>query len=396
MKLLVVSFHYPPDLGAGAFRVKSLVDALRSIGGERLAIDVLTAQPHRYPGFRPATEPVERQGTVSIFRFPVPLSRGRKAALARSYLKFGQKCLHHAKQHGGDAVFASASRLGPVVVGAFLAHQLRAYLHLDFRDCFAENLRDMHPGIGWMPVNWVISRVESWTIRKAHSISLVSSSFRDHMPEILSRIPTAVYPNGIDSEFVAENDDAYPQIDVNGKLEIVYAGNIGRAQGLELIIPELAAHLKERAIFSIYGDGSAKPALRRRLEQLNIENVRLLGPVARNQLPAIYRRAHALFLHLRPLAALEAAIPSKIFEYAASARPILGGVSGVAAQLLADEVSNSAVFSPCNAGSAIEAFNRLRFCHTQRLEFIARYDRKKIAAEMGQFLLNRLRLSGSL
>ena len=41
-------------------------------------------------------------------------------------------------------------------------------------------------------------------------------------------------------------------------------------------------------------------------------------------------------------------LPSKIFEYAATGKPILAGVSGYAAEFLNDQVEGVEIFSPCD------------------------------------------------
>lgn len=370
--------------------MKALVDALVEIAGDSLEIEVLTAQPHRYSAHRPQAEPVERNGAVSVFRFSVPLSRGRKFALLRAYLAFWRHCRQHLAARQADAVFASSARLIPAVIGARLAAKLGAYLHLDIRDLFARNFREMHRGWLWRPVNRIIDELESRTLARADSISLVSSGFRDYLPVSAMRTRLSVHPNGIDPEFVVESEDLFPGRDAEGKIEVVYAGNIGRAQGLELIVPELASALEERARFTIYGDGAGKSLLQARLEEQGVTNVQLCDAVARERLPLVYRRAHVLFLHLRPLAALEAAVPSKIFEYGASGKPILAGVSGMAAELLTAEVPNSAIFPPGNVQRGLEAFERLCLCHTARSSFVSRYNRGAISREMARELLDRL------
>ena len=43
MRVLILSFYYPPDIGPGALRAKSLVDALMETGDKGLEIDVITA-----------------------------------------------------------------------------------------------------------------------------------------------------------------------------------------------------------------------------------------------------------------------------------------------------------------------------------------------------------------
>ena len=43
MHILVLSFYYPPDIGPGSLRAKSIVDALIEEGPSDLKIDIITS-----------------------------------------------------------------------------------------------------------------------------------------------------------------------------------------------------------------------------------------------------------------------------------------------------------------------------------------------------------------
>ena len=45
MRILVLSYYYPPDIGPGSLRAKSIVDALLEEGPSNLKIDVITTTP---------------------------------------------------------------------------------------------------------------------------------------------------------------------------------------------------------------------------------------------------------------------------------------------------------------------------------------------------------------
>ena len=53
-------------------------------------------------------------------------------------------------------------------------------------------------------------------------------------------------------------------------------------------------------------------------------------------------------------------LPSKLFEYAALGKPIWAGVAGFTASFVTSEITNAAVFHPCNAEDALRAFERLQ------------------------------------
>ena len=52
MKILVLSFYFPPDLSAGSYRMSGLVDELLSTSKD-IEIDVFTTTPNRYKSYKP-------------------------------------------------------------------------------------------------------------------------------------------------------------------------------------------------------------------------------------------------------------------------------------------------------------------------------------------------------
>jgi glycosyltransferase involved in cell wall biosynthesis len=100
-----------------------------------------------------------------------------------------------------------------------------------------------------------------------------------------------------------------------------------------------------------------------------------------------YRTADVLFLHLNDYPAFEKVLPSKIFEYAALGKPILAGVGGYAAKFLAAEVSNAAVFAPCDAVGAVDALSTIEVKDLPRQEFIARFRRETLMGKLAREVL---------
>jgi glycosyltransferase involved in cell wall biosynthesis len=170
-------------------------------------------------------------------------------------------------------------------------------------------------------------------------------------------------------------------------LRVVYAGNIGDGQGLHSILPTLAEQLVGRVRFQVIGDGGRSDELREALAQRQIENVELLKPVPRKALQGFYARADVLFLHLNDLPAFKRVLPSKLFEYAATGKPIWAGVGGYAGGFVSREIANVAVFPPCDVAQAVQCFEQLSMGCVDRSVFAERYAREGIMREMAQDVL---------
>jgi hypothetical protein len=162
---------------------------------------------------------------------------------------------------------------------------------------------------------------------------------------------------------------------------------MGEGQGLHAVIPRLARALGAAVQFRLIGDGGRRAELERALQAESVTNVEIVPPMSRQSLLREYASADVLFLHLHSYAAFEKVLPSKIFEYAALGKPVWAGVGGYAARFLREEVSNSAVFAPCDVEGAVRSFEALSLSATPRPEFIERFERRQIMTSMASDLL---------
>jgi len=60
---------------------------------------------------------------------------------------------------------------------------------------------------------------------------------------------------------------------------------------------------------------------------------------SRTALKSLYARATALLVHVDSLRAFDRVLPSKIFEYAATGKPVIAGIGPVAGQFLRENVA---------------------------------------------------------
>lgn len=390
----MLSFYFRPDLSAGSFRASTLVDSLLEILPAGSSIDVITAAPNRYSTFSQKVEPTEIAGPLRIRRIDLPPHRSDLWGQSRAFLHFARYARRYATEVPYDVVFATSSRLMTAALGAWIARRARARLYLDIRDIFVDTIGDIFPKMGGL-LKLPLSALERWTVLRADRINLVSLGFKDYF---ISRYPNrsfAWFTNGIDEEFFRADWSREKAVEPHRSLLVVYAGNIGEGQGLHAILPQLAQRLGERVHFRVIGDGGRREPLLELLRKGGVRNVEVLPPMPRAALLNAYLNADILFLHLNAHPAFEKVLPSKIFEYAATGKPIWAGVAGHAARFIAAEVSNAAVFAPCNASEAIEKLDSLILQDQPRRDFVARYARRNIARAMADDILNLARADTS-
>jgi glycosyltransferase involved in cell wall biosynthesis len=141
---------------------------------------------------------------------------------------------------------------------------------------------------------------------------------------------------------------------------LLYAGTLGMAHGLETILLA-AARLRERAgvAFLVIGEGAEREQLLARSRELRLTNLRYLGKQPREKVPAYLLAADACLVPLRRSEVFKTAIPSKMLEAMAAAKPVILGVEGEAKEILLEAGGGLAV-PPDESEALADAILRLR------------------------------------
>lgn len=386
-RILLLTFFYPPDLSAGSFRAKALVDALCERAGEGVDIDVLTTQPNRYQSHASEAPAYEEHGGVRIRRIQLPRHKGGFTDQARAFMAFAFNAMRLASGSRYDLVVATSSRLMTAVLGAWVARRQSARLYLDIRDILVENLGELFPAPLGKPLALFFAALERWSVNHADKVNLVAAGFVGYFRPRYPKQRFSLYSNGVDDDFIDFPIRRPADRTACGPLRILYAGNIGDGQGLHFVIPALAQQLGEQVHFRIVGAGGRLQALRDAVDALDLNNVEMVSPVDRRRLLEMYEKADVLFLHLNDFVAFRRVLPSKLFEYAATGKPILAGVAGYAADFVQNEIHNAEVFAPCDIAGAVTALGRLSLAQRSRPAFVDRFSRRRIMNSMADDVL---------
>lgn len=385
VKILILSFYYPPDLSAGSFRTSALVSALLEELPSDARIEVLTTLPNRYSSFTDEAPGVEEAERVTIRRIKLPAHQSGMLDQAKAFMSYARGVATLTRHSDYDLVFGTSSRLMTAALSAYVARRQNTPLYLDIRDIFVDTIKDVLPGKIAFVLKPFFSLIESWAINRAGKVNLVSRGFEGYFTERYSNQRFEFFTNGIDTEFV-EAGHGVPKSETpeSEQITVLYAGNMGEGQGLHAIVPELAKRMEDSVKFRLIGDGGRRPQLEAKLEELNYSNVEILPPVKRDRLIEEYQNADVLFLHLNDYPAFEKVLPSKLFEYAAMGKPVWAGVAGYAAEFVKSEIVNSAVFYPCDVKAAEQSFSELKLRNVDRSDFIEKFDRRNIARKMAR------------
>ena len=389
MRILVLSFYYEPDLSAGSFRATALVQELLAQMPQGAQLDVITTLPNRYQTFAIDAPEQEHRGALTVRRFALPTHRSGMLDQSRAFLAFAKAAHRLVHDVHYDLVFATSSRLMTASLGAWIARRAGCPLYLDIRDIFVDTITEVLPRWPSRLLLPVLSGLESWTIRSASRVNLVSAGFLPYFQQRYPQMRYSVHTNGIDDAFIRAQPTSTQKLP-HVPLRVLYAGNMGAGQGLHLIVPELARRLKGRIRFILIGDGGKRPQLEAALKETGVHNVELRPPIGRAQLIDAYQEADILFLHLNDYAAFRKVLPSKIFEYGAMGKPIWAGVAGFSADFIRSKIGNAAVFPPCDVDAAVTALDELQMETAPRAGFVANHARSAIMRAMAADILTQV------
>ena len=142
--------------------------------------------------------------------------------------------------------------------------------------------------------------------------------------------------------------------------KILFAGNIGQAQGLNVILDAALSFKDEvpKPQFLVLGRGLQLNEIKRRANDLNLDNVHFLAAVPMEKVGDFLGFADALLIHLNADPLFNITIPGKTQAYMAVGKPIIMGVSGDASNLIL-MADCGVCFEPENSVALAEAVQGL-------------------------------------
>jgi colanic acid biosynthesis glycosyl transferase WcaI len=345
MRTVFVTQWFDPE--PGAIRGLPLARWLVAHGHE---VKVLTGVPnypggHVYPGYRVRLWQGEVRDGVPILRVPLYPSHGASAVgRVANYTSFALSAavIGTALVDRGDVAYIYHP---PATVG-LPAVVLKALRGIPFvyhiADMWPESVVDsgmladgaLRIGVGRLLSAWCRA-----VYRQASAITVLSPGFKRLLVE--RGVPgdkVHVIYNWTDEAMfhpVARDEALARELDLDGRFNIIYAGNLGPFQGLGTVVRAAARVRSHRAIqVVIVGGGQQEVELRELARTLGADNVRFVGRRPYQEMPRICALADALLVHLRDLPVFRATIPSKTQVALACARPVLMAVSGDAAEMV--------------------------------------------------------------
>lgn len=373
MRVLILSQYFEPEAGATQNRMSSFVDGLVERGHQ---VSVVCEQPC-HPGgvFRSGygRRPLmtERGANRTVRRLWVATSPHKtlpgRLAFYATFAVGASLAVLLGPRH--DVMLATSPPLPGVLAATAAARARRIPVVVDVRDIWpaaAEALGELsNPRLLSL-----FERAERWLYRVARRVTVTTRPFSTHVDAVAGRPVSVHVPNGALDELVAL-PDAEPPTDT--PFTVGYAGNMGIAQGLGIVL-DAADRLRGEPIrFVLVGDGPLASELRDQATRRGLENVSFRPAVPVAAVASFLQSCHALLVPLRDHPLFDDFIPSKLYDAMAVGRPAVVAARGEAPALV--EESGAGVVVAPEDGDALAAAVRGLAADPERARELARAGR---------------------
>lgn len=334
MKILIVTQYFYPE----NFRVNTFAEELVSRGHE---VTVLTGYPQYpygeiYPGYGFGVPYEKNWNGVQIERIKMrPRGKNIIGLLANciSFVSEGYKWVHRC-QEKYDLVYVF--EVSPVTVGLPAIRYKKKFgtpVFFNVQDLWPENVIEVL-GINNKLVIGVINKIVDKIYGDSDIVLCSSKGFVENIANRgVPRDKLVFWP-----QFCKEPDMEVlksPDIYDGNEFNVVFAGNLGYAQGLELLI-ETAEMVKDKPIhWYLVGDGRAKEKLMQLVAEKGLdEKVTFIGRVSEEEANSYVKYADCAYLSFNDCKLFDLTIPAKLQTYLACGVPILGAVGGESAEII--------------------------------------------------------------
>jgi len=406
VKVTLVTQWFPPE---PADLWKELAIGLKSKGFD---VTVVTAFPNYpygkvYEGYKQSLNYIEYMDGVKVIRLPV-FPDHSKSIFRRglSYISFALSLLllGSFRMPKSDILLCYSPPLTVSFVTAILAFFKRVPFILNIQDMWPDTLVASGMVSKTSRILRIIEMTASWIYKRSKFIVVLSEGFKKHL-EVkynlkgkVCYIPNLTHHLEIDKNSNRKN--------IRNELNIsqsdfvyLYAGNMGEAQQIDVIIDAFSKASVNNAKLLLVGDGIQIHDLQQRVERKNIENVIFAGRVSSSKVALYYEISDILLIHLKNDDLFKITIPHKIISYLEVGKPILAAVPGEVNSIvklsesgMTCDSENSDVFAECmKAMACLSVTERKKMGNNARKYYDISFARETIISSWNELIKRALK-----
>lgn len=334
--ILVISQYFYPE----EFRINDICKEWVQRGYEVTVITGIPNYPRGkfYDGYNWFKKRREEYEGVHIIRIPI-IPRGKKGLmLAVNYCSFvvsGFFWMLCSKVKADKVFIFEVSPMTQALVGVWYALKHKVPCHIYVQDLWPESVESV-TGIHNKMIIGTIDMMVNYIYKHCDKIFATSRSFVKRIEERSSawkgkESKVLYWPQYAESFYRPVERTELSDMPNDNKFKIAFTGNIGYAQGLD-ILPKTAALLKQKNVdcqFIIIGDGRYREEFTREIDQRHVADMFcLLGRKKPQEVPYYLAWCDVAFLSFADKELFKMTIPAKLQSYIACGMPILAVAGG--------------------------------------------------------------------
>ncbi|MEH6531472.1 MAG: glycosyltransferase family 4 protein [Photobacterium frigidiphilum] len=356
MKILLLTQWFDPE---PTFKGLLFAQALRDLGHD---VEVLTGFPNYpggnvYKGYKISFYQKEIMDGIVIHRVPLyPSHDGSALKRVFNYASFAvsSTILGILKTKNIDVIYSYHPPLTTSLSALVLGFLKRVPFIVDVQDLWPDTLK----ATGMLNNGKVLSIVDrlcNFVYRQSSKIVVLSPGFKSRLiSRGVSEKKVEIIFNWCNEEALINSEECAVKLPDNGNLNLLFAGNLGFAQGLPAIIgaAEILQMKGIKVNIVFLGDGVSKSQAETSSIEKELSNVFFLPRVPMKQVGTLLSAADILLVHLTDDELFRITIPSRTQAYLAVGKPIVMGVMGDAANLIAESGSGVTCKPNCSGSLA--------------------------------------------
>ncbi len=397
--ILVISQYFHPE----SFRINDMATEWVQRG---YRVTVLTGIPNYpmgkfFPGYSWTKNRKETWNGMEIIRIPL-IARGHSSiGMVLNYYSFVVSgwFWNRFSKVDADIVFSfETSPMTQVKIGCDYANKHKKPHYVYVQDLWPENVETV-TGIHNRLIIGPIDRMVDKIYKQVDEIFVTSPSFVDAIVNRKKPVaPNKVHywPQYAEEFYVPMKKQVVKGIPNDDTFKIAFTGNIGTAQGLD-ILPKTAKLLKdENVCFIIVGDGRYQAEFEKHIEECGVkEKFVLLPRVPARQIPEVLSCCDAGFISFNNTELWKMTIPAKLQSYMACGKAIIASAAGETKRIIEEAQCGIC----CDIGNAEALSDGIRmimkadlslFERNSRRYFEMNFTKKKLMDEMDSFLVKSL------
>ena len=346
MQILFFSHYFPPEGNAPASRTYE--NCKRWVQDGHLVV-VITCAPNCpegrvYEGYKNKLWKRENIDGIEVLRVwtYIAANKGTVKRIANYVSYLFSAVFFNLFMKRPDIMIATSPQFFCGWAGLIASKLRHTPFILEIRDIWPESIVAVGAMQGKRLLQWLELLEEKMYAWSRHIVTVGAGYSERLIEKGVSPEKISIVMNGVDRElfFPREPDHALREkLGLDGKFICSYIGTIGMACGLDVVLRS-GEILKQKGrndiVFLLVGDGAVREELEKVARRLGLDNVIFTGRKDKKLVPNFLSITDACLVHLKKTDLFTTVMPTKIFEAAGMARPIIIGVAGFAAQVVED------------------------------------------------------------